>query len=113
MSKALGSLGSVVSIGMKQVTNAGLPAGFVMVLEFNDSSVSHTSGFLDAVAGGSAASLGGKLVKKTILGTQVRYASSASGAFAAYLRGEAVIYVIVPTTRAAIDVITAIIKANR
>jgi hypothetical protein len=113
MGKALGSLGSVVSIGLKQVTQAGLPAGFVMVIAFNNASVSHTTGFLDAVAGGSAASLGGKLGKKTMLGTQVRYASSATGAFAAYQRGEAVVYVIVPTTKSALDVISAIIKASR
>jgi hypothetical protein len=58
-------------------------------------------------------SLGGKLGKKTILGADVRYASSAQSAFAAYVLDGAVVYVIVPTTRAALAVITAVIKANR
>ena len=112
MGKALGSLSSSPRVGIRQATNSGSPSGFVMVLEFNDPNVAHMTGFLDAVAGGSAASLGAKLGKKTILGTAVRYASSAQGAFAAYLHGEAVVYVITATSNAALDVITAVIKAN-
>ncbi len=113
MSKALGSLGSTVRIGIRQAAKSGSPAGFVMVLVFVDPSVAQMTGFLDAVAGGSASSLGGKLGKKTIAGRPVRYASSAQGAFAAYLRGESVVYVITSTTKSALDVVTAVIKANR
>jgi hypothetical protein len=113
MSKALGSLGSIVQIGIRQVTKSGAPSGFVMVIEFTDPSVSQMTGFLDAVAGGSATSMGGKLSKKTILGAQVRYASSPQGAFAAYRQDEAIVYVILPTANGALAVITALIKANR
>ncbi len=113
MSKALGSLGSTVRIGIRQATKSGSPSGFVMVLVFTDPNVAKMAGFLDAVAGGSASSLGGKLGKKTIAGKPVRYASSAQGAFAAYLRGESVVYVITSTTKSALDLVTAVIKGNR
>jgi len=113
MSKALGSLGSTIRIGIRQATKSGSPSGFVMVLVFADPNVAKMAGFLDAVAGGSASSLGGKLGKKTIAGKPVRYASSAQGAFAAYLRGESVVYVITSTTKSAFDVVTAVINANR
>jgi hypothetical protein len=113
MSKALGSLGSSLRIGIRQVTKSGTPSGFMMVIEFTDANVAQTAGLLDAVAGGSAASMGGKLAKKTILGEAVRYASSAQGAFAAYAQDGAIVYVILPTTKSALAVLTALIKANR
>ena len=113
MSKALGSFGSILKIGIRQVTKSGAPSGFVMVIDFNNPTLAGTSGFLDAVAGGSATSMGGKLTKKTIMGVPVRYTSAASGAFAAYQHGGGIVYVVLPTSKAALAVITALIKANR
>ena len=113
MSKALGSFGSALQVGAKQVTKGGLPSGLVLVILFTDTSLSSTPGFLDAVANGSAASTGGAMKKATIEGQPVRYAAGLQSAFAAYKWNDAIVYVVLPTEKDVLAVVTAIIKANK
>ena len=113
LQKGLGSFASVVKIGVKQVTQGADKPGILLVMAFPGVPGATAATFLESVVGGSIASTNSKIVKRaSVNGHPVIVASSASGAFAAYQRGEGVAFVYAPTAAAAEAIVTAVIKAS-
>jgi hypothetical protein len=91
---SLGALGGIFDIGVRQVSDGGTIAGFVMVMGFPTGVLSETA--YKAALGGLAQSLGVTFKTTDVSGTTVSSAASASAGYAAYQDGDDLVLVITP-----------------
>ena len=110
--QGLGSLGKVFRIGVRQVMNGGLPAGAVMVIQIPGTSIGSIPGLLDGAVGGAAASSGVTITKTTVDGVPVQVGAGPSASFAAFLKGESLVFAYGAKPADALAIATALIKGG-
>ena len=110
--QGLGSLGKVFRIGVRQVMNGGLPAGAVMVIQIPGMSIGSIPGLLDGAMSGAVGSSGVTITKTTVDGIPVQVGTGPSGSFAAFLKGESLVFAYGAKPADALAIATALIKGG-
>jgi hypothetical protein len=109
---SLGSLGAIMDIGVRQVTDGGTLAGYAMIMGFPTGVLSETA--YKAALGGLAQSLGVTFKTTDVSGTTVSSAASATAGYAAYQDGDDLVLVITPPGAGDPDAIAkALVTANK
>jgi hypothetical protein len=106
---SLGSMAAIVEFGGRTADKDGITQAFVLVIRIPGVPMSSPA-FIDSVASGMAGS-GGKVAKKTVLGTSVRVVTGPSSGIV-FISGDKVIMCVGATTTINLAVVTALIKAN-
>ncbi len=110
MQAGMGALASIVSVGVRQVSKAGVPEGAVVVMSF-PTGVLNDAAYQGAVAG-VGASMGVTFETTTISGVEESVGSSAIAGLGIFRTGDHLVIVITPPGDAVVPISTALISAS-
>jgi hypothetical protein len=112
MAQALGSFGGILDLGFRQAVQDNNPVCIVMVMEFPGLGAAvDQPEFLDNLATGLKGEAG-TVTGSTVLGHPVRIVANGPQFMGMYVRQEGVVVPICQSATAAMDVVTALIKAE-
>jgi hypothetical protein len=110
--QGLGSMASIMQVGVRQVDKDSTPIGLLLVMRFPGGTFVDQPGFIESVAGGMAGGTG-KLTKISVSGVPVEVVTGGEAVWGVYKDGDGVVAVYGSSTTEVRSLVTAVIDANK